>query len=100
VTRESLLAVEMVTLFPEAVQTALGMGVVGRALERGLVRVGTEDPRTHTYDVHRSVDDRPYGGGPGMVMTVEPLAAAIAAAAARLPAGSPRDLSVGAGAPL
>jgi len=90
VTRESLLAIEMVTLFPEVVRTALGMGVVGRALERGLVRVGTEDPRAHTYDVHRSVDDRPYGGGPGMVMTVEPLAAAIAAAAARLPAGSPR----------
>ncbi len=89
-TMESPLAIEVVTLFPEVVRTALGMGVIGRALERGLVRVGTEDPRAHTHDVHRSVDDRPYGGGPGMVMTVEPLATAIAAAAARLPAGSPR----------
>jgi tRNA (guanine37-N1)-methyltransferase len=54
-----------------------------------LLRVGTEDPRAHTTDVHRTVDDRPYGGGPGMVMKPEPLCAAIAAARARLPAGSP-----------
>jgi tRNA (guanine37-N1)-methyltransferase len=57
---------------------------------RGLLAVGTENPRTHTSDVHQTVDDRPYGGGPGMVMKPEPLCAAIAAAAARLPAGSLR----------
>jgi len=84
------LAVEIVTLFPDAVRTQLAVGVVGRAIERGLVRVGAEDPRSHAQDVHRTVDDRPYGGGPGMVLKVEPLATAIAAAAARLPAGSPR----------
>ena len=51
--------------------------------------VGTEDPRAHTTDVHRTVDDRPYGGGPGMVLKPEPLVAAIRAAQARLPPGSP-----------
>jgi tRNA (guanine37-N1)-methyltransferase len=84
------LAVEIVTLFPDAVRTQLTVGVVGRAIERGLVRVGAEDPRTYAQDVHRTVDDRPYGGGPGMVLKVEPLATAIATAAARLPEGSPR----------
>ena len=84
------LSIEVVTLFAERVQAALAMGVVGRALERGLVRVGTEDPRALTTDVHGTVDDRSYGGGPGMVLKVEPLATAIERAAARLPAGSPR----------
>jgi tRNA (guanine37-N1)-methyltransferase len=84
------LQVEVVTLFPDLVRGYLAAGVVGRALERGLVRVGTEDPRTYATDVHGTVDDRPYGGGPGMVMKVEPLATAIANAQARLPQGSPR----------
>jgi tRNA (guanine37-N1)-methyltransferase len=84
------LQVEVVTLFPEFVRGYLAAGVVGRAVERGQVRVGTEDPRTYATDVHRTVDDRPYGGGPGMVMKVEPLATAIANAQARLPQGSPR----------
>src|SRR5208282_4071671 len=65
-------------------------GVLARAIERGLLSVGTEDPRAHTTDVHRTVDDRPYGGGPGMVLKPEPLLAAIRAAHARLPPGSPR----------
>jgi len=84
------LAVEVVTLFPDAVRAQLAVGVVGRAIERGLVSVGTEDPRRHAADVHRTVDDRPYGGGPGMVLKVEPLATAISAATGRLPPGSPR----------
>ncbi len=82
--------IEVVTLFPRMIAGALEFGVVGRAVERGLLRVGAEDPRAHTSDVHRTVDDRPYGGGPGMVMKPEPLLAAIRAAHARLPAGSPR----------
>ena len=82
--------IEVVTLFPRMIAGALEFGVVGRAVERGLLRVGTEDPRAHTSDVHRTVDDRPYGGGPGMVMKPGPLLAAIRAAHARLPAGSPR----------
>jgi len=79
---------EVVTLFPELVGLAARFGVVGRALERGLLRLGTTDPREFATDVHRTVDDRPYGGGPGMVMKVEPLRSAIRAARAKLPAGS------------
>jgi len=79
---------EVVTLFPEAVETLGRFGVVGRAVEKGLVRLGTVDPRDFAEDVHRTVDDRPYGGGPGMVMKVEPLGAAVRAARERLPEGS------------
>jgi tRNA (guanine37-N1)-methyltransferase len=82
------LQIEVVSLFPEMIREALRHGIVGRALQRGLLTVGTEDPRAHTSDVHRTVDDRPYGGGPGMVMKPEPLCAAIRAARARLPAGA------------
>jgi tRNA (guanine37-N1)-methyltransferase len=82
--------IEVVTLFPRMIAGTLEFGVVGRAIARGLLGVGTEDPRAHTSDVHRTVDDRPYGGGPGMVMKPEPLLAAIRAAHARLPPGSPR----------
>src|SRR3984885_15756384 len=82
--------IEVVTLFPELVSGGLKFGVLGRAIERGLLAVGTEDPRAYATDVHRTVDDRPYGGGPGMVVKPEPMLAAIRAAQARLPAGSPR----------
>ena len=84
--------IEVVTLFPRLVAGALEFGILGRAIGRGLLSVGTEDPRAHASDAHRTVDDRPYGGGPGMVMTPAPLLAAIRAAHARLPAGSPRVL--------
>jgi tRNA (guanine37-N1)-methyltransferase len=94
------LEIEVVTLFPEMIREALQHGIVGRAQQRGLLRVGTEDPRAHTVDVHHTVDDRPYGGGPGMVMKPEPLGAAIAAAAARLPAGSVRIALSAQGQPL
>ncbi|HEY3644862.1 MAG TPA: tRNA (guanosine(37)-N1)-methyltransferase TrmD [Gammaproteobacteria bacterium] len=72
--------IEVVTLFPESVQTLLQFGVTGRAVERGLLQVGTSNPRDHATDKHKTVDDRPYGGGPGMVMKVETLRAAIHAA--------------------
>lgn len=85
-----MLHIEVVTLFPEMIRQALAHGVLGRALERGLLAVGTEDPRSHTQDVHHTVDDRPYGGGPGMVMKPGPLTAAIAVAVARCPPGSRR----------
>jgi tRNA (guanine37-N1)-methyltransferase len=94
------LLIEVVTLFPAMIREALQHGIVGRAQQRGLLTVGTEDPRAHTSDVHRTVDDRPYGGGPGMVMKPEPLAAAIAAAAARLPAGAVRIALSAQGEPL
>jgi len=92
--------IEVVTLFPGMITGALEYGIVGRALERGLLSVGTEDPRAHTSDVHRTVDDRPYGGGPGMVLKPEPMLAAIRAAQARLPRGSPRIYLSAQGTPL
>ncbi|MBV8877812.1 MAG: tRNA (guanosine(37)-N1)-methyltransferase TrmD [Gammaproteobacteria bacterium] len=92
--------IEVVTLFPRMIAGALEFGVIGRAIARGLLSVGTEDPRTHTSDVHRTVDDRPYGGGPGMVMKPEPLMAAIRAAHARLPGGAPRVVLCAQGQPF
>jgi len=87
--RPLALRFEVVTLFPELIRAYLACGVVGRAVGRGVLQVGSEDPRAHTADVHRTVDDRPYGGGPGMVLKPEPLEAAIRAALARLPDGCP-----------
>ncbi len=72
--------IDVVTLFPEMVEHAAQFGVTGRALQRGLWRLGVWNPRDFVSDRHRTVDDRPYGGGPGMVMLAEPLAAALAAA--------------------
>src|SRR4051812_6455816 len=91
---------EVVTLFPELIRDALDVGVLGRAIERGIVSVGCEDPRAHTADVHRTVDDRPYGGGPGMVLKPEPMCSAIDAATARSPAGSPRVYMSAQGVPF
>jgi len=79
----------VVSIFPEMVNTVVEHGVVGRAEERGAVALHYENPRDYTADVHRTVDDRPYGGGPGMVMKYEPAARAIDAARAALPEGSP-----------
>jgi tRNA (guanine37-N1)-methyltransferase len=74
--------IDVVTLFPEMVDHAARFGVTGRALQRGLWRLGVWNPRDFVTDRHRTVDDRPYGGGPGMVMLAEPLARALAAASA------------------
>ncbi|MFO1413066.1 MAG: tRNA (guanosine(37)-N1)-methyltransferase TrmD [Burkholderiales bacterium] len=74
--------IDVVTLFPEMVAQAAAIGVTGRAQERGLWRLAVWNPRDFTSDNHKTVDDRPYGGGPGMVMLPEPLAKAIAAAKA------------------
>ena len=79
----------VVSLFPDMVSTIAEFGVVGRAQKRELLSLEVENPREHTTDAHRTVDDRPYGGGPGMVMKYEPVAAAIDATTARLPKGSP-----------
>ncbi|MBT8137281.1 MAG: tRNA (guanosine(37)-N1)-methyltransferase TrmD [Gammaproteobacteria bacterium] len=79
----------VVTLFPEAVTNWAGQGVFGRAVGSGTLKFATTNPRDFTDDVHRTVDDRPYGGGPGMVMKPEPLARAITAARELVPAGSP-----------
>ena len=71
--------IEVVTLFPEMVEHAAGFGVVGRARERGVWRLRCWNPRDQTTDGYRRVDDRPFGGGPGMVMTAEPLEACLQA---------------------
>src|SRR5688500_8537477 len=68
---------DVVTIFPAMVRAGLAEGVVGRGIERGLIDVGIRDLRDYTTDRHRSVDDMPYGGGPGMVMKPEPLARAV-----------------------
>jgi tRNA (guanine37-N1)-methyltransferase len=73
---------DVITLFPEQFRALTGEGVVARALSRELATLMLWNPRDFTRDVHRTVDDRPYGGGPGMVMKVEPLATALDAARA------------------
>lgn len=77
---------DVVTLFPEMVRDAAACGVTGRAVKQGIVELATWNPREYTHDLHRTVDDRPYGGGPGMVMKVQPLRDAIAAARTAHPA--------------
>jgi tRNA (guanine37-N1)-methyltransferase len=75
---------DVISLFPEMF-AAMRQGVTGRAVERGQVALQLWNPRDYAEDVHRTVDDRPYGGGPGMVMMVEPLRLAIGAAKAAAP---------------
>lgn len=77
--------VDVVTLFPGLVTAVVDGGITGRAVERGLLSLATWNPREFATDRHRTVDDRPYGGGPGMVMKVEPLRDAIRAARAAGP---------------
>lgn len=75
---------DVVSLFPEMFSVVRDFGVTGRAVERGLIELALWNPRDYACDRHRSVDDRPYGGGPGMVMMVEPLRHAIRAARAAI----------------
>lgn len=70
----------VISLFPELVQGVAEHGVVGRAIKQGLLSLQVINPRDFATDRHRTVDDRPYGGGPGMLMRVEPCAQAIAQA--------------------
>ncbi len=67
----------LVTLFPEMFRSLEDFGVVGRAVKKGLISLDCWNPRDFTHDRHRTVDDRPYGGGPGMLMKVQPLQDAI-----------------------
>ena len=71
---------DVVTLFPEMFAAVTASGVSGRALETGLWSIGLWNPRDFTRDNYRTVDDRPYGGGPGMLMLAEPLEKALDAA--------------------
>lgn len=92
--------IEVVTLFPALIEAGLSAGVLGRAVTTGRLAVGLENPRSHADDPHRTVDDRPFGGGPGMVLKAEPLAKALSAAKARLPAGAPMIGLAAQGAPF
>jgi tRNA (guanine37-N1)-methyltransferase len=74
--------IDVVTLFPEMIREQARYGIQGRAIDKGLLQVATWNPRDYSLDRHGSVDDRPYGGGPGMVMQVQPLRAALHAARA------------------
>ena len=80
--------ISVVTLFPEEVELIGRFGVLGQAVRGGRIELTTVDPRSFAADPHRTVDDRPYGGGPGMVMKVEPLRSAIRAARGKAPAGA------------
>lgn len=72
--------ITVITLFPEMLRAVSDYGVTRRAMEAGILEVDSINPRDFARDVHRTVDDRPFGGGPGMVMLFEPLQQAVAAA--------------------
>jgi tRNA (guanine37-N1)-methyltransferase len=74
--------IDVISLFPEFIAQCAGFGVVGRAQERGLLSLQGWNPRDHAQGGYRRVDDRPFGGGPGMVMMIEPLQACLEAARA------------------
>lgn len=74
---------DVITLFPQMFEALTQYGITRRAAEQGRYHLRTWNPRDFTEDNYRTIDDRPYGGGPGMVMLAEPLAAAIAAAKQR-----------------
>jgi tRNA (guanine37-N1)-methyltransferase len=78
----------VVSLFPEMFEAITSFGVTGRAVMRGIVQVDCWNPRDFTVDKHRTVDDRPFGGGPGMLMKVQPLRDAIQAAKLSAPANA------------
>lgn len=85
---------DVITLFPELVMQLATGGVVSRGINEHLLELHTCNPRDYTHDRHRTVDDRPYGGGPGMVMKPEPLAAAIDAVKAEVKAKTEANVPV------
>lgn len=92
--------IDIVSLFPEFVSQVAGHGVVGRAQERGLLALHGWNPRDYAQGSYRRVDDRPFGGGPGMVMMIDPLRACLAAARAADPAPAKVIYLSPQGAPL
>jgi tRNA (guanine37-N1)-methyltransferase len=92
--------VDIITIFPAMIEAALAEGVVGRARARGLLDIRIRDLREFTDDRHRTVDDVPYGGGPGMVMKPEPLFRAVEAITADQAAPTPVVLMTPQGRPL
>ena len=78
----------VISLFPEMFSAVCNSGVTSRAVKRGLIEVNVWNPRDFTLDKYQTVDDKPYGGGPGMLMKVQPLRDAISAARQRAPEGT------------
>ena len=78
----------IVSLFPQMFSAVTAYGVTRRACEKGLIEVHTYNPRDYTYDKYKTVDDKPYGGGPGMLMKVQPLTDAISQARREAPVGT------------
>ena len=78
--------VGVVSIFPEIIKDYFAVGIVGRAVREGLIDLNVFDVRDYAYDAHKTVDDRPYGGGPGMVLMYEPMALAVKAAKRKAPA--------------
>lgn len=92
--------VAVVTIFPELFDPFFATSLLGKAVESGLVMEARLNPRDHAHDVHRSVDDAPFGGGAGMIMKPEPLAATLRDARAWVPEGSPCVMLTPAGVPF
>lgn len=92
--------VNVITLFPQMFEVLSTMGVTGRAHEQGIWSLSTWNPRQYTHDVHKTVDDRPYGGGPGMLMLAQPLVDAINDIKQHQQATGPVILLSPAGAPF
>ncbi len=86
---------DVISIFPEMVLDAAGYGVTGRAIEQGIVDLSVWNPRDYTQDRHRTIDDRPYGGGPGMVMKYQPLLDAVNAAKQQNISGRSRVVCLG-----
>jgi tRNA (guanine37-N1)-methyltransferase len=92
--RNSAVRIDVITLFPDFIESCAQVGVVGRAREKGLLKIATWNPRDFATDNYRSADDRCYGGGPGVVMMIDPLRRALEHAHA----AAATDATVGAGA--
>ena len=92
--------IDVISLFPEFIAQCAGFGVVGRAQERALLSLHGWNPRDFAHGGYRRVDDRPFGGGPGMVMMLDPLRACLAAARAADPAPAPVIYLTPQGQPL
>ncbi|MDP2704088.1 MAG: tRNA (guanosine(37)-N1)-methyltransferase TrmD [bacterium] len=78
--KKKTIAFSIISIFPEAFSSYLKTSILGKAGERKLINIKAVDPRTFTKDKHKTVDDKPYGGGPGMVMKIEPIYKAVQSA--------------------
>jgi tRNA (guanine37-N1)-methyltransferase len=81
--------IDVISLFPDFIRQCADIGVVGRARQRGLLTVDAWNPRDYATDAYRRVDERPFGGGPGMLMLIEPLRSCLVAARAAGPGAGP-----------